>query len=121
MTRPSCTVTALLYSGRPDPRWEISEGQLTNVKHVWATLRLTKDRPPRAKLLGYRGCLVQCTRAQEWFAYCGVVMLTRGTHRPSYRLDPSGHFERTVLATAPPGLLPASLSLPAAPTHKSTS
>lgn len=102
-------MTCLLYSGRPDPRWYLTGAQLRSLYRFFEVLPAVDNPPPGGRALGYRGCLVQCTRAQDWFAYCGAVMYTRGTHPPQYRHDPDRRFERWVLHTAPAALLPADL------------
>jgi hypothetical protein len=59
--------------------------------------------------LGYRGCdLYHREGSERWRAYRDVVSHT-GAGATESRLDPPRHFERTLLASAPLGLIPPGL------------
>lgn len=107
MTPDRCIVTVLVYSGRPDPHWEIEGERLEEVKKLWERLPPSSTPPPRAPLLGYRGCAVHCTSGEQWFGYEGVVTFKSGaTARAAYRLDPKRLFEKAMLESAPVDALP---------------
>lgn len=113
MTQGHCIVTVLIFSGRPDPHWEIERGRLEELKRLWERLPQSSTPPPRAPPLGYRGCTVDCTSGDRWFGYEGVVSLKgRGSARAHYRLDIERLFERAVLETAPVGALPKQFRIP---------
>jgi len=76
MTPIHRTVTALLYSGRPDPRWEINVAQLEHLKVIWNALTESHHPPHSPPALGYRGCVVRGARC----AQTGVVCLRRNGH-----------------------------------------
>jgi len=113
MTQARCIATALIYSGRPDPHWEIGIEQLAEVKKLWERLPRSSTPPPRAPPLGYRGCTVDCTSGQQWFAYNGVVAFKGDAAAPArYRLDNERLFEKAVLDTAPVDVLPNQFRIP---------
>ena len=64
----------------------------------------------RAAILGYRGCKVEAPGRETWIAANGSVTRTVASGSET-RLDPRREFERLVLASAPPGLLPAGMGL----------
>ena len=107
MINVRCTATALLFSGRPDPQWTLHAEQVRQLQALW--LRLPPvDMPPLAvPALGYRGCALECAPGRHWRAYKGVVdsAPTRASSL-EYRLDRHSTFERTLLMSAPLGLLP---------------
>ena len=95
----------LLYSGRPDPEWELAPGAADALVRLWSGLGAHPDAAVRTPALGYRGCIVRM-RQEGWPAFGGVVT-HRTEQREETRTDPSRDFERAALATAPSGLLPA--------------
>jgi len=67
--------------------------------------------PAPRSALGYRGVWLRSSDQHRWIAYDGVVVdegVTGTEHMTSTRRDDARVFERVVLATAPPGLLPSS-------------
>jgi hypothetical protein len=112
MTRSRCTGTAFVYSGRPDPQWQITDKQLETLKEVWEQLPASRIPPPRPPPLGYRGCAVQCTSGELWSAYGGVVAFRHGVGRSQRRLDKERRFERALLETAPANSLPEQFRIP---------
>ena len=96
---------AFIFSGRPDPTWRVEEQVRADLERIWASLDPCERAHPVAPPLGYRGCFLRCGPDVEWFAYGGVVTLKRAEGHES-RLDSARHFERTVLQSAPDGLMP---------------
>ena len=97
---------ALVYSGRPDPEWQVDDALGEELEQVWRSLQPalagTGDAPPP---LGYRGCRLVAPDGRRWTAYRGRVEL--GSDESSeVRADPETRFESRVLASAAPGLLP---------------
>ena len=107
MTGERCTGVALLYSGRPDPRWPISARQVEQLQVLWHRLPKAGQialRPPPP--LGYRGAVVECSSGRRWWAYNGIAESKTRDAVPEYRLDTECEFEKAILATAPVELLP---------------
>jgi hypothetical protein len=98
--QPACTAIALVYSGRPDPVWPVEPLVARKLRAIWKSLESRDEAPPDVPRLGYRGCRLHCGTS-EWFAFGGVV--TSGAQVQS---DPQQRFEKTLLASAPPGVLP---------------
>jgi len=106
MTGARCTGVALLYSGRPDPRWAISARQVERLQDLWNRLPATVRVLAPAPLLGYRGAAVECSSGRRWWAYHGIAESKTGDTVPECRLDKGRDFEKAILATAPAGLVP---------------
>lgn len=95
------TAGATVFSGRPDPRWEVPSREAERIVALWAASPPApgpSDKPPP---LGYRGCWLRAPDGREWHAGRRVV-----TSSGDARADESGEAERAILATAPEGALP---------------
>jgi hypothetical protein len=104
------TAGAHLYSGRPDPTWNISAHVVQKLQELWESMtRAGETRVPRSGGLGYRGSFVRGPGGRVWVAFKQLVSLTTpaGTE---VRTDTAQEFEKTVLSSAPKGLLPKGLS-----------
>jgi hypothetical protein len=93
---------ALVFSGRPDPKWPIPPDVGQELFSVWESLPPT-DSGPVPPALGYRGCFLRDPAGRVWTAYRELV-----THAGESRRDDERRFESTVLTSAPPGTLPPS-------------
>lgn len=91
------TVTLVVFSGRPDPKWTIPStdpsyqeivAQLQKAKIAKLTYE-PKDMPPR---LGYKGFLVQDTKKKEWVLIVGPKTVP---------------LQQLLLKTMPKGSIPA--------------
>lgn len=98
--------TALVHSGRPDPVWDLSAHDAAALDRRWSTLAPHAGAVPTPPGLGYRGCVLRGP-GREWRAYGGVVTLQTSAGTAEARADPVRAFERALLATAPPGTVPA--------------
>jgi hypothetical protein len=103
-----CVCTVLIFSGRPDPTWELKESIREEFEKIWKTLEPIKKEPKPVPSLGYRGCIIRCNKDIEWFAYEGVVTLKKKGISESH-LDIDRKFEKFVINSAPKGLIPISL------------
>jgi hypothetical protein len=104
-TPESWTAGVELFSGRPDPRWTLTQTWARRVEALWDALEPVERAAPPPPPLGYRGCLTCDPAGRRWQAYRGVVTLTSKYGR-DVRDDPTRGFERLVLESAPPGVLP---------------
>ena len=97
-----------IFSGRPDPTWPVNNKLIKQLEKIWNSLEPLTDKYPSPSTLGYRGCFVRNNVDREWFAYDKIVIFKRnGSSEP--RLDKQSAFEKLVLSSAPPGLLPSYL------------
>jgi hypothetical protein len=100
-----CIGGAYIFSGRPDPTWEVGEVVLKKLKKIWDGLSEWVGELPSTPPLGYRGCFIGCKPDIEWFAYGGIVTLKTVEGRES-RMDKNRNIERLLLYSAPEGILP---------------
>lgn len=100
---------ALIYSGRPDPTWGVSARVVKKLQKLWESLPPAGEewKPPSGRL-GYRGSFLRGTGNREWVACNGLVSL-RTRVGMQVREDIARQFEKTLLSSAPKGVLPQGL------------
>lgn len=95
---------ASVYSGRPEPTWPVDNASGEHIARLADGLRRAPapagGDAPEARL-GYRGCWLRAPDGRQWRASGGAVI-----DDDAVLADPDRAVERTILATAPPGLLP---------------
>ena len=96
------TAGAFVFSGRRDPTWPIPSDVAGELVAIWESLP-PSDATVSLPTLGYRGCYVRGPAGRMWTAYGELVKLSGERRR-----DDERRFERTVLSSAPAGLLPPS-------------
>jgi hypothetical protein len=99
---------AFVFSGRPDPTWPVTDETAVHLERIWASLDALEGEAPKPPSLGYRGCFVQDQTGRLWTAFGGAVILTESGSSSSRR-DEAQAFERSLLASAPPGSVPPKL------------
>lgn len=97
--------TALIFSGRPDPAWPVPRHSVRQLQEIWKSLEPWLGKPAVPPVLGYRGCLLRAPKGRQWFAYNGLVVLKANRHTEARR-DREKRFEKTLLSSAPKGLIP---------------
>ena len=100
-----CIAGASIFSGRPDPMWDVGKEVVKKLEEIWGSLESWTGEHPSAPPLGYRGCFLKCEPYREWFVYGGVITLKSGG-KPESRKDENRDFERLLLNSAPKGVLP---------------
>jgi hypothetical protein len=93
--------TALIFSGRRDPQWRLSEQTAAALTELWRQMEQAPAAAAEPPGLGYRGCTVDRDPQFRWHAYGGVV--SGGDER---KHDPQRRFERFILESAPAGAIP---------------
>src|SRR5262245_60526673 len=89
---------AHLFSGRPDPTWDVSAARIAELQEMWASLETWKGDVPRGAPLGYRGCGLRGPDRAELFAYGGVAIMKGGDISGTQtRKDSRRQLERTIL------------------------
>ena len=101
----SWTAGAHVYSGRPDPEWQPASDVVAALLALWDQLDEATVPADSAPPLGYRGCYLRQVTGPMWRAYGTRVMMS-GAGASITRADPEQAFERRLLRSAPPGLLP---------------
>jgi predicted small lipoprotein YifL len=93
------TVTLGVYSGRPDPSWDLTAAQVARVEAAIAALPVTTGTPPEGGL-GYHGFTLLLGRPgkadETLVAYRGIVAPPGVDPRP-YRIDAGRTVERLLL------------------------
>jgi hypothetical protein len=103
------TAGAFLYSGRPDPVWDIPERVVKRLQEVWKSSPVAEaQRELRSAGLGYRGAFLRGPGQHEWIAGNGLALL-RTPKGVETRRDDAREFEKILLSSAPQGLLPQGL------------
>jgi hypothetical protein len=92
---------ASVFSGRRDPTWPVPAELGLRLERLWNELPPWSGDRPRLPPLGYRGCRLVAPDGREWTAFQELVV-----HAVDARRDRQREFERLVIASAPPGVLP---------------
>lgn len=104
----SYTGQVQIFSGRPDPTWEVDEDDARQLEAIWHELKPYLEDVPSVPSLGYRGSVLRLNAECAYIVYRGVV--TREWYgNTESRHDKQRQFERRLLATAPPSVVPDSL------------
>lgn len=104
------TAGAFLFSGRPDPVWDVPEAHAQKLIKLWESLpaAIKKKTQPSPGGLGYRGSFLKGPQGREWTVFDAAVTL-KSPAGSEVRADPARNFEQNLLASAPPDLLPDGL------------
>lgn len=84
-----------VFSGRPNPRWELDEPSRQKLRHLQSRLRRAREAPPEVPGLGYRGFLYPSPHGHVR-AYRGYV-----TTAQAVLVDPSFSIEHYLLNQLP--------------------
>jgi hypothetical protein len=85
-----------IFSGRPNPTWEVADGDAQALRAIQRDLDESTEPAPEPPGLGYRGFRYTLD-GLEWRAFAGVV--SSAAHRLT---DPGHRVERFLLGTMPP-------------------
>jgi len=99
-----CTATALIFSGRPDPQWQVTEDVTHALRMLWKQMSDAPCEIVPIPGLGYRGCTLVCGSKNRWHAFGGVVAMGN-----VLKQDKGRAFECQLLESAPVGLIPKSI------------
>jgi hypothetical protein len=112
VTPAKVSVTFGIYSGRPDPTWELSDAEAADVVGAISALPVVTGVPPQGGL-GYHGYFLLIRRAgqpdETLVAYRGTVASVGGGSG-SYRADAGRTVERLLLETGRSVLTPAEIA-----------
>jgi len=97
---------ASVFSGRPDPEWEVPGDLASELTSLWSRLPAELVHRSEPGGLGYRYCsLSSPDRRRRWVAFDGVVRY-ESAEGSELRRDEGREFERKLLGSAPKGVLP---------------
>lgn len=103
-----CTARAFVFSGRPDPTWLVEEKQSQRLEAIWNQLKPCVAPTTIEPRLGYRGVSLVCANSEEFTTFGGYAKRKEG-NTTEWKRDDKRLFERSLLSTAPQGLLPADI------------
>ncbi len=100
---------AQIYSGRPNPVWDIPVETGITLEESWEYLAPYTGEFQDHSRLGYSGCKLGVENGVEFLAFSGVVAKSE-SGKVELRVDQKRTFEKTIFDTAPPGIIPEDLS-----------
>ncbi len=100
------TASADLFSGRPNPTWEVPAALAHELVEMWSELAPTASAPSKPAVLGYRGCALRSPDGRVWRAE-GSLVSAAGAQSSQARRDDGRVWEHRLLETAPDGALPS--------------
>ena len=87
-----------IFSGRPNPRWRLSEAETARLMPLLESLdHAAGGPPPGPPGLGYRGIRLRDSAGSTWSAYRGFIQSSHGL-----LADPARAVERFLLDRLPP-------------------
>jgi hypothetical protein len=92
--------TALLFSGRQNPEWELTAAQQKNWMLLWKHASLSDAEVKSPSILGYTGCRLQYDEHSHWQLYNGCVSFYEKETVFSKK-DEERQMELFLLSTAP--------------------
>jgi hypothetical protein len=103
------TAGALLFSGRPNPVWQLAPELARDLIRLWSRLPpLLTQRSSSRPRLGYSGCFLRSNEGEQWQAF-GTSVTRTHLSLSETRFDQEKRFEKTLLSSAPDDLLPESV------------
>ncbi len=100
MINKKWNATALLFSGRRNPEWELTPAQQKKWMVLWKQAALSNEEVNTPSLLGYTGCRLQHNEHSHWQLYNGCVSFYENETVFSKK-DEDRQMELFLLNTAP--------------------
>jgi hypothetical protein len=94
-------ITALVFSGRKNPSWEIKADRLKNAFAVFETAETDSDTSPVDSVLGYNGLQIELGN-KLWHVSRGRIFYKLDDKTILVKKDEGRRFEQLLLETAPP-------------------
>jgi hypothetical protein len=94
-----------VFSGRPDPEWEVTDDLASRLIEIWAGLPPHSGHASEPSGLGYRFSSLSSSDGRRWVAFDKVVRY-ESPEGSELRRDERREFERRLLESAPAGILP---------------
>jgi hypothetical protein len=100
------TAGVLVFSGRPNPEWKLSEEKFTTILSLFDSLESITGSFQSESILGYSGCYVKSSDgALQFNVYNGKAELTFGANK-RLKADKERTLEKEIIGTAPGGTIP---------------
>jgi hypothetical protein len=94
------SITALVFSGRKNPSWELKAAQLKDAFDFFEAAENCTDHSPADILLGYNGLQVEKGN-KLWHVVKGRIFYKLDDKTMLIKKDDDGLFENLLLKTAP--------------------
>jgi hypothetical protein len=95
-----------MYSGIPNPQWNLTPSEAADLKTMVSGLDSTEDTGQCPQILGYRGFIVRTTAASSFpvqtIRACHGLVEVKDSTATVYYLDPQRQIELCLLTTAKP-------------------
>lgn len=95
-------VTVLIFSGRPNPVWELKGKTADEFIHLWEKLPSAEISQSETSQLGYQGCRLDLNPNEYILLFDGYGYLSKENIRVLQKKDIDRELEKFVLDTAPP-------------------
>jgi hypothetical protein len=91
------------------PVWKLEKSRASKLLDIWNSLKTTLE-PSNAKpaYIGYKGTIIKSSDNSEWHIFNNTVTLYNNNTIET-RVDKNRFFEKTILKSAPSGILPDAL------------
>jgi hypothetical protein len=91
------------------PVWKLQKTKASKLMEIWNSLKTTLE-PSQTKsaYLGYGGTYLKSSDNTEWHIFNNTVT-RRNNNTLETRIDKNRYFEKTILKSAPNGILPDAL------------
>jgi hypothetical protein len=93
-------ITALVFSGRKNPSWEVKADRLKEAFAFFEAAEMSADHSPAVMLLGYNGLQIEKGN-KLWHVVNGRIFYKSDDKTVLIKKDDKGSFEKLLLKTAP--------------------
>ena len=92
-----------------EPVWKLERNRASKLMEIWNSLKTSLETTSsKSAYLGYQGTYLKSADNSEWHIFNNTV--TRVSNNTiETRVDKNRHFEKTILKSAPSGILPDAL------------
>ena len=94
-------VTVLVFSGRPNPSWEISSELATKFMQQWKELPPVEGMQLPASQLGYQGCRIELSSSEYRIIYDGFGYWFKNGKQVEQKRDAGRKIEKQILNSVP--------------------
>lgn len=91
------------------PIWKLDKNKVNKLLDIWNNLKTSLETSSRkSAYLGYGGTYLKSSDNSEWHIFNNTVT-RRNNNTIETRIDKNRYFEKTILKSAPNGMLPDAL------------
>lgn len=94
-------VAILVFSGRPNPSWELNGSLADEIILHWKELPFAATTQFPEPKLGYQGCRIDLGPGEYFILFKGYGFVFKNGKQVEQRMDQGRKMERRILSTAP--------------------